>query len=101
MNILTNAIDALEERMKYDYSFTPKIFIHTEIVRSHLSLVNSNDIWPNNKQIGKKHKVIIRISDNGQGILPHIQRQMFEPFFTTKPVGKCKGLGLQLSRNYR
>ncbi|MFW9263150.1 PAS domain-containing protein [Nostoc sp. CALU 546] len=98
MNILTNAIDALEERMKHDYSFTPKILINTEIVSSHLSLVNSNEPWVNDKRLGKKHKVIIRIFDNGKGILPHIQRHIFEPFFTTKPVGKGQGLGLSISR---
>ena len=98
MNILNNAIDALEERMKHDYSFTPKIFINTEIVRSHLSLVNRNEPWVNDKRLGKKHKVIIRIYDNGKGILPDIQRHIFEPFFTTKPVGKSQGLGLSISR---
>ncbi|MEH2145789.1 PAS domain-containing sensor histidine kinase [Nostoc sp.] len=98
MNILINAIDALEERIKHDYSFTPTLFIHTEIISNHLSLVNSNELWVNDKILGKKHKVIIRISDNGKGILPHIQRQIFEPFFTTKPVGKGKGLGLSISR---
>ncbi|MEH2120708.1 PAS domain-containing sensor histidine kinase [Nostoc sp.] len=97
MNILTNAIDALEERIKHDYSFTPTLFIHTEIISNHLSLVNSNELWVD-KRLGKKHKVIIRISDNGKGILPHIQRQIFEPFFTTKPIGKGKGLGLSISR---
>ncbi|QFS46556.1 PAS domain-containing sensor histidine kinase [Nostoc sphaeroides] len=98
MNILTNAIDALEEKMKHDYSFTPKILIHTEIVSSHLSLINCNEAWVNNNQLGKKYKVIIRIFDNGKGILPHIQRHIFEPFFTTKPVGKGQGLGLSISR---
>ncbi|MEH2331431.1 PAS domain-containing sensor histidine kinase [Nostoc sp.] len=98
MNILTNAIDALEERMKHDYSFIPKILIHTEVVSSHLSLVNNNEPWVNDKLLGKKHKVIIRIFDNGKGMLPHIQRHIFEPFFTTKPVGKSQGLGLSISR---
>ncbi|MEH2128243.1 PAS domain-containing protein [Nostoc sp.] len=98
MNILTNAIDALEDRMKHDYSFTPKILIHTEVVSSHLSLVNNNEPWVNDKLLGKKHKVIIRIFDNGKGILPHIQKHIFEPFFTTKPVSKSQGLGLSISR---
>ena len=98
MNILSNAIDALEERMKHDYSFTPNIFIHTEIISSHLSLVKSNEVWVNDKLLGKKYKIIIRIYDNGKGILPHIQRQIFEPFFTTKPLGKSQGLGLSISR---
>ncbi len=98
MNILTNAIDALEERIKNDCYFTPNIFIQTEVVSSHLSLVNSHEPWIDDKRLGKKHKVIIRISDNGKGILPHIQRHIFEPFFTTKLVGKGKGLGLSISR---
>ncbi|MBW4426846.1 MAG: PAS domain-containing sensor histidine kinase [Nostoc desertorum CM1-VF14] len=98
MYILINAIDALEERMKQDNSFTSNIWIHTEIITSHLSLVNNNELWVDDKQLGKKQKVIIRISDNGKGILPHIQKQIFEPFFTTKPVGKGKGLGLSISQ---
>ncbi|MGV0104408.1 PAS domain-containing protein [Nostoc sp. DSM 114167] len=98
MNILTNAIDALEEKMKHHYSFTPKILIHTEVVSSHLSLVNNNEPWVKDKLLGKKHKVIIRIFDNGKGMLPHIQRHIFEPFFTTKPVDKSQGLGLSISR---
>ncbi len=96
MNILTNAIDALEEKIQQDYLFTPQISIYTEIVSSHLSLVNSHQPWLNNQKLGKKYKVIIRISDNANGILPHIQRHIFEPFFTTKPVGK--GLGLSISQ---
>lgn len=98
MNILTNAIDALEQRMKYDYSFLPKIWIRTEIISSHLSLISSNEVINTGKKVDNKHKVIIHITDNGQGILPHIQRHIFEPFFTTKTVGKSKGLGLSVSQ---
>jgi two-component system, NtrC family, sensor kinase len=92
MNILTNAIDALEERVKQDKSLNPQIWIRTEIVTSHLSLVTHNQNQP------KKQKVVIRIYDNGQGILPHIKRRIFEPFFTTKTRGKAKGLGLAISQ---
>ncbi len=98
MNILTNAIDALEERLRQDDSFFPKIWIRTEIHTRHLSLVNGHETKISDKNPAKKHKIIIRISDNGQGILPHIQRRIFEPFFTTKPVGKGKGLGLSISQ---
>ncbi|YAF97495.1 MAG: PAS domain-containing protein [Nodularia sp. CChRGM 3473] len=98
MNILTNAIDALEERMKQDYSLIPKIWIRTELISSHLSLVTSNELNTVDKQLAKKQKVVIHISDNGKGILPHIKRRIFEPFFTTKPVGKGKGLGLSISQ---
>jgi two-component system, NtrC family, sensor kinase len=97
MNILNNSIDALEERMKYDSFFTPNICIHTEIVSSHLSLVSNNQPRGIEKRSAKKQKIVIRIFDNGKGILPHIKRRIFEPFFTTKPRGKGKGLGLSIS----
>ncbi len=98
MNILNNAIDALEERMKQDFSLIPQICIRTEVVSSHLSLVTNNEPHRLDKQLGKKQKVVIHIYDNGKGILPHIKRRIFEPFFTTKPMGKGKGLGLAISQ---
>jgi two-component system, NtrC family, sensor kinase len=94
MNLLTNAIDALEDKMKVDYSFLPKICISTEIMTSHLSLVSSQE----NSRPQKKHKILIKISDNGQGILPHIKRHIFEPFFTTKLPSQGRGLGLSISK---
>ncbi|MBW4508070.1 MAG: PAS domain-containing protein [Scytonematopsis contorta HA4267-MV1] len=98
MNILTNAIDALEEKMKFDFSFLPQIKIRTEIVTSHLSLISCSENSGINQRPSAKQKVVIRISDNGKGILPHIQRHMFEAFFTTKLGGKGKGLGLSISQ---
>ncbi|MCX6239932.1 MAG: ATP-binding protein, partial [Bacteroidia bacterium] len=41
-------------------------------------------------------KIIIQVSDNGQGILPEVLDKIFVPFFTTKPKGS--GIGLSLSR---
>lgn len=93
MNLLTNAVDALEERMKQDDSFIPQILIRTEVVSSHLSLVSGCS-----KQPSKQRRIVIRISDNGKGLLPHIKRRIFEPYFTTKPQGKGKGLGLSISQ---
>ncbi|MFP5274024.1 PAS domain-containing protein [Coleofasciculus sp.] len=78
INILNNAIDALEGKNKQNDSFQPQIKISTEI-----SELNST--------------VIIRISDNGLGIPAHLQEHLFEPFFTTKPVGQGTGLGLAIS----
>jgi two-component system, NtrC family, sensor kinase len=98
MNILTNAIDALEERFKQDKSLNPQIWIRTEVITSHLSLVINNQGNTGEEKLPKKQKVVIRIYDNGQGILPHIKRRIFEPFFTTKPRGKAKGLGLAISQ---
>ncbi|NES24524.1 MAG: response regulator [Symploca sp. SIO3E6] len=84
MNLIANAIDALEESNK-GYSFTEikanpnKITIHTEL------LENSSG-------------VVIRIKDNGVGMSAELQQQVFQPFFTTKAVGKGTGLGLSITR---
>lgn len=90
INILTNAIDALEEKLKIDTSFTPTIKISTESIGSRAS--NTGEGKSENKEL-----VIIRITDNGTGISNKIKERLFDPFFTTKPVGKGTGLGLSIS----
>lgn len=77
MNILVNAIDALEEKLKYQPNFKPTIYIHTQ---------PCDRDW-----------VRICIIDNGSGVPEAIRHRLFDPFFTTKPVGKGTGLGLSLS----
>ncbi|TVQ19232.1 MAG: sensor histidine kinase, partial [Leptolyngbya sp. DLM2.Bin15] len=81
MNILSNAIDALEDHMKDHpevYQDTKAaIAIHTE---------RATPGW-----------IRIRIVDNGPGMPESVRRQLFDPFFTTKPVGKGTGLGLSIS----
>jgi two-component system, NtrC family, sensor kinase len=82
MNLIGNAIDALQEynktRSLEEQEANPsKIQIQTQIVHSN--------------------RVLIQISDNGIGIPDHVLNQLFDPFFTTKPVGKGTGLGLSIS----
>ncbi len=78
MNILSNAIDALEEiRNQNDCAGNPQICIQTEIT-------NANNIR-------------ISITDNGSGIPEKVQQKIFDPFFTTKAVGSGTGLGLAIS----
>ncbi len=74
MNILANAIDALESQKSLT---TPQIQIHTKLLENN--------------------RVAIHLSDNGSGIPLHIQSKLFDPFFTTKEVGKGTGLGLSIS----
>lgn len=77
MNILVNAIDALNEVMENSGPVQPQIRIRT------------NQIYDN--------WVRIAIADNGPGIPAQVQPRLFDPFFTTKPVGKGTGMGLAIS----
>jgi len=40
--------------------------------------------------------IAARVTDDGPGMPPEVQRRAFEPFFTTKPNGKGSGLGLSI-----
>ncbi len=68
MNLLVNAVHAIEER--------GTITIRT----GH----QGEDVW-------------VEIADTGKGIPPENLPKIFDPFFTTKPIGKGTGLGLSLS----
>ena len=77
MNILVNAIDALEESVDNSHKGKiPQILIQTQ------KLDNS--------------QILVRICDNGPGISPAIQSKLFDPFFTTKAPGKGTGIGLAI-----
>lgn len=80
MNVLANAIDALEDDKQRQNipgtSKTPTIQIQTKRV---------DEQW-----------VCIRIADNGVGIPENVRCHLFDPFYTTKPVGKGTGLGLSV-----
>ncbi len=44
----------------------------------------------------RRSRVVIRVTDNGPGILPEVQEKVFVPFFSTRRDGS--GIGLCLSR---
>ncbi|MEG4457202.1 AAA family ATPase [Microcoleus sp. N9_A1] len=82
MNILSNAIDAIEESLLT--SPIASIAKKKSQVRIRTSVINSN-------------QVEIRIADNGAGMTEEVSQKVFDPFFTTKPVGSGTGLGLAIS----
>ena len=81
MNILSNAIDALEEYYQDHSDQQSQITITT----SPGQLADSTP------------SVIIQIRDNAGGIPQKVINRLFDPFFTTKPVGQGTGLGLSIS----
>jgi two-component system, NtrC family, sensor kinase len=81
LNLINNAFYAVNEKSKSEstkpgFGYQPKISVST-------------------KRIGDK--VVISVSDNGNGIPAVIRDKIFQPFFTTKPTGQGTGLGLSLS----
>jgi signal transduction histidine kinase len=78
VNLLSNAVDALDEAVVAGRCDRPEIVITTEV------------------NLGER-SMTIRVRDNGPGIPAHVRQRMFDPFFTTKPVGKGTGLGLAIS----
>jgi PAS domain S-box-containing protein len=86
MNILTNAIDALEESFANNFqSMTDEERQLASLeIRIHTKIISDN-------------QVTIHIADNGPGIPESVQKRIFDPFFTTKPVGKGTGMGLSIS----
>jgi two-component system, NtrC family, sensor kinase len=84
MNIISNAIDALQEKLETsansNSNWLPKIWITTQVVK------DEQNSW-----------LSIRIADNGNGIPQEVLPHIFDSFFTTKPMGKGTGLGLAIS----
>ncbi|MHC5766494.1 MAG: sensor histidine kinase [Nostoc sp.] len=74
MNVLVNAIDAIEESLVKNEG---QIRIQTELT--------------------DEKQVIIQISDNGIGMSKEVKQRVFDYMFTTKPVGKGIGLGMAIA----
>jgi PAS domain S-box-containing protein len=81
MNIISNAIDALDNQPD------PRIVtICTELFHVQNPTESTNLPY-----------VRVKIKDNGPGVSTAVKNRLFDPFFTTKPVGKGTGLGLSIS----
>jgi two-component system NtrC family sensor kinase len=77
LNLFNNAFYATNEKKKTaGENYKPVVSIETKKINN---------------------KVVIKVSDNGNGIPQNIIDKIFQPFFTTKPTGQGTGLGLSLS----
>jgi signal transduction histidine kinase len=83
MNVIANAIDALDE---YSHDRT-----YDELERE----VNTIEI---RTDITEDGQILIAIYNSGPSIPEEVQRRIFDTFYTTKPAGKGTGLGLSISR---
>jgi signal transduction histidine kinase len=81
MNLICNAIDAIEETQK-DQNFQ-EIAQNPGVIRIKTEVIGE--------------QVILRIADNGAGINETEQTKIFDAFYTTKPIGKGTGLGLSIA----
>ncbi|MEH2128081.1 ATP-binding sensor histidine kinase [Nostoc sp.] len=83
MNILANAIDALDE------SNTGRSFEE----------IQANPNWIKITTSLKNKQVEVSIADNGQGMSESVKQKVFDHLFTTKGVGKGTGLGLAIAQS--
>ncbi|GAA6621481.1 PAS domain S-box protein [Scytonema sp. NUACC26] len=103
MNILTNAIDALEEglgagdwgqgtiNVQSPIAITPYPQRGPRVPQSPIPTIHISTT------VGSNNFAVIQIADNGVGMTENVRQRLFDPFFTTKPVGKGTGLGLSIS----
>jgi len=112
MNLLTNALDALEEQVSQQLETisdraetltypSPTITISTGVVGRDTPdcLRCRTESFDSNKALSPSESpshIFIRITDNGAGMTQKTQQQLYNPFFTTKPVGRGTGLGLAI-----
>ncbi len=102
MNLISNAIDALEEKHQSTAScLATNTSTHSAQAISDTAVSDRPQITIRTMHIpdpqGGVPRAIICIADNGPGIPLSNQEKLFMPFYTTKPLGKGTGIGLSLS----
>lgn len=85
MNLLTNAIDAIEDKLNH-WTATQ----HPDLLDYLPNIALQTAVTADQKYVA------IRIADNGIGMSETVQQRLFDPFFTTKTIGRGTGLGLAI-----
>ena len=88
MNLLTNAIDALD-RAELNAPIHP-------VLGPNPTKKEPREITISTHVKDSDH-ILVEIADNGPGIPKGVQPRIFDPFFTTKAVGQGTGMGLSIS----
>lgn len=93
---LHTAIDPRTLELTADPDFIEQVLIN--LMRNAVEALagRSNARVDLSAQLDGRGRVVIRVQDNGPGILEDVQERIFIPFFTTKRDGS--GIGLALSR---
>lgn len=81
MNLICNAIDAIEE--KYKNKDIETVYQNPGVIKIKTEAI--------------AEQVILRVADNGSGISKADTTKIYDAFYTTKPVGKGTGLGLSIA----
>jgi signal transduction histidine kinase len=90
MNLLSNALDALDERSSMPLTLTDTEAEHSAPWTPQIKITTTPC---------ENNQVEIKIADNGVGIAIEHLSHIFDTFFTTKPVGVGTGLGLSISHD--
>jgi PAS domain S-box-containing protein len=96
INLLTNAIDALEARCTNDALQSRTALQAQSSAVSVRPPAEPPTIWIRTEYLTQE-QIAIHITDNGLGVPPDLKQKLFDPFFTTKQVGEGTGLGLSIS----
>ncbi|MBD2180798.1 HAMP domain-containing protein [Planktothrix sp. FACHB-1355] len=96
MNLLSNAIDALEPETMSSGAVLNTAAPNNRLVETPKNTQLKEIVITTERQ--DKNWVKVRIADTGNGISPENMTKIFDNFFTTKARGIGTGLGLSISR---